>query len=102
MEMQYEVLGNKNKQTFQKRGDYYTRKGYDIKVELAKRFHNKCSVLGYPETIVVAKLVEAFVMASGWGSEVKTAPFLEPKLTPHLREAIQHTVKDMFPWASDN
>lgn len=94
MELQYHHVGNKVKQTFTKRGELYTRKGYDIKVKTCERFEKKCDLLGEPTTKVVEKLIEAFLTANGWGPETKQGSFLETNLACHVRDAAYQVVKD--------
>lgn len=101
MDFQQEIVNNKPKQVFTKHGQPYTRKGYDIRVRIADQFAKKCDLLGENETKVVEKLVEAFVMATGWGDEVKSAPF-EERVQPHVNQAAKSVLKDMFPWFNSN
>ncbi len=102
MDIQSEFVSGKPKQTFSKRGQAYTRKGYDIKVETAQRFKKKCDLLGLNETQCVELLVETFVRCNGWGPQVKTPPFFEPRATEHIKEAVVLVVKDQFPWVNQN
>lgn len=92
-EQQLYQIGGKIKSTFTKRGMPYTRKGYDVKVTTAEKFTKKCNYLGEPESRTVEKLIEAFLVASGWGAETRSAQF-EPNINEHIREASQQTAKD--------
>ena len=97
METQQEIVVDKAKQVFKKRGYDYTRKGYDIKVEVANKFKKKCQMLGETETRVVEKLIEGFCRANGWGDMVKSAEF-EPKAEKHILQAVFGVHKDYLPW----
>jgi hypothetical protein len=90
----------KPKQTFKKRGQEYTRKGYDIKVKTADKFKKKCHLVGLNETQLIEMLVENFCQATGWGEQVKTPPFFEQRAKEHIREAVGYTVKDVDPYQS--
>lgn len=98
MEIQSKIICDKPKYVFKKRGQEYTRKGYDLKIDTAQRFKRKCDLLGLNETQCVELLVETFVRTTGWGPQVKNAPFLEPRVSEHVRESVNLVVKDQFPW----
>jgi len=95
--MDFHPKYNPNKQTFVKRGQEYTRKGYDIKVLTAAKFKVKCQKVGLCETQCVEMLVENFCQATGWGDEVKQPPFFEERAMEHIKQAVRYAVKDMFP-----
>lgn len=86
------------KHVFTKRGENYTRKGYDLKVETAHRFRQKCHKVGLCETQCVEMLVENFVQATGWDDQFKQPPFFEQRAQPHIKQAVRFVVKDLFPW----
>jgi hypothetical protein len=86
------------KQTFIKRGEEYTRKGYDVKVHTAEKFRLKCCKVGLSETQCVEMLVENFCHVTGWDESVKTVPFFEPRAQEHIKSAVSYVVKDLFPW----
>ena len=92
-------INGKPKQVFLKYGQEYTRKGYDVKVQTAERFSKKCDLLGYTESLVIAKLVESFVLVNGWGLETKQAPFLEPNAEKHVQDAVGDFFKNILPWS---
>ena len=98
MEYQLEIICGKPKQTFLKRGQVYTRKGFDIRVSTAERFNKKCHLMNCSESQVLEMLVEAFNIASGWGSETKTGAFFERNVKPHVAEAVVAVSKNLFPW----
>jgi hypothetical protein len=102
MDFQMEMVCGKPKQTFQKRGQVYTRKGFDIQVTTAEKFHRKCNLMGYTETHVLEMLVEAFNQASGWGSDCKSGSFFEKNPKPHIVESVESVKKGMFPWEINN
>lgn len=101
MSAQYEMIGDKAKQTFKKRGKLYTRKGYDIKVESAEKFVHKCQYLNVSQSYVVERLIEAFIWTHGWGPEVKTPPFFEQSPTQHIKQATNSVLKEMWPWSEN-
>ena len=86
------------KQTFTKRGQAYTRKGYDIKVATASKFKAKCQRVGLCETQVTEMLVENFCQATGWEDSVKHPPFFEDRAQEHIKQAVRFVVSDLFPW----
>lgn len=94
MEQQFHDVSGKFKLTHAKRGVTYTRKGYDLRVTTADRFAKKCALLGEPESRVVEKLVEAFLMATGWGPETKQGAFFEPRVMEHVKEASWQVARD--------
>lgn len=101
-ELQYESIDGKIKQTFNKRGQAYTRKGFDIRVDTATKFARKCQLMGYSETKIVEMLVEAFCQSSGWGTEVKSGAYFEKSPKFHIVEANQSVGKNLFPWDLNN
>ena len=91
-------LTQDNKHAFTKRGQRYTRKGYDLKVETARKFKLKCQRVGLCETQCVEMLVENFCQATGWDDRVKQAPFFEERAQEHIKQAVRFVVSDLFPW----
>ena len=98
MDFHHRPKPESHKQVFIKRGQEYTRKGYDIKVAIADKFKKKCQKVGLCETQCVEMLVENFCQATGWGEEVKTPPFFETRAQEHIKQAVGYVVKDLFPW----
>lgn len=89
----------KPKQVIRKRGQEYTRKGYDIEITEAERFKRKCQFLGYSESQMVAKLIKTFNSATGNDEQVKSPGVLfEHRTREHIKEAIRKSLKEIFIW----
>jgi hypothetical protein len=100
MDFQYEFVGDKQKQTFTKRNQLYTRKGYDIRVKTAEKFKRKCDYLGETQSRIVERLIEEFCNSTGWGPEVKSAP-LDPKSGEHIKQSVGTVLKDFLHWGQN-
>lgn len=101
-ERQIVYICGRPKQVIRKRGQEYTRKGYDIEISEAEKFRRKCQLLGYSESQMIAKMVKAFNISTGCGEQVKSAGALfEHRAGEHIKEAVGRTLKDEFMWSEN-
>ena len=98
MESQFIYINGKKRRCYIIRGREYIRKGYDLPVDMASQFENKCDMLGEDESKIMEKLARAFVECTGWGEEVKQAPVFEQRSGYHVQEATKKTLRGLFPW----